>query len=192
MPIEPLEPVELATVKQMLSVCEHGSLVGERDRAILLALLDTGARAGELLNMNLEDLNYATGEIIIRCGKGRKPRVVFLGKKSRRALRAYLKTRRNEEPALWVTKFGTRLSYDGLRAVITHRAKLAEVESPQLHDFRRAFALNFLRNNPGEIFALQRLMGHADLQVLRRYLAQTEQDLLEAHRRGSPVDNSVL
>ena len=48
----------------------------------------------------------------------------------------------------------------------------------------------FLRHNPNEIYSLQHRMGHADLQVLRRYLAQTDQDIEEAHRRGSPVDNN--
>jgi len=60
-----------------------------------------------------------------------------------------------------------------------------------LHDFRRAFALNYLRNG-GDIYNLQKLMGHADLQVLRRYLAQTTEDLKIAHHNFSPVDNSIL
>jgi hypothetical protein len=43
-----------------------------------------------------------------------------------------------------------------------------------------------------EIYSHQKLMGHADLQVLRRYLSQTNQDTLKAHRRGGPVDNANL
>ena len=43
-----------------------------------------------------------------------------------------------------------------------------------------------------DVFSLQKLMGHADLQVLRRYLAQTDQDTLEAHRSAGPVDNAYL
>jgi site-specific recombinase XerD len=51
------------------------------------------------------------------------------------------------------------------------------------HDFRRAYALIMLRNGV-DIFALQKLMGHSDLQVLRRYLAQTDEDIHTAHMRG--------
>jgi site-specific recombinase XerD len=47
-----------------------------------------------------------------------------------------------------------------------------------------------LRNGV-DVFALQKLMGHSDLQVLRRYLAQTDQDVQVAHMRGSPVDNNL-
>jgi len=190
-PIEPLEPVQLEDVKAMILTCEKGNFFGERDRAILYSLLDTGARASEFVSINLEDLNLVTGAILIRSGKGSKPRMVYLGKKSRKAVRAYLKQRNDLSPALWITDDGERLTYSGLRQIIRRRAKRAGIECPGLHDFRRAFALNFLRNNPGEIYALQRLMGHADIQVLRRYLAQTEQDIQAAHRRGSPVDISL-
>jgi site-specific recombinase XerD len=47
-----------------------------------------------------------------------------------------------------------------------------------------------LRNGV-DVFALQKLMGHSDLQVLRRYLAQTDQDIHTAHMRGSPVDHNL-
>jgi site-specific recombinase XerD len=60
----------------------------------------------------------------------------------------------------------------------------------QLHGFRCAFALNMLRSGV-DIFVLQRMMGHADLQVLRRYLAQNDEDNQLAHMRGSPVDNNL-
>ena len=69
------------------------------------------------------------------------------------------------------------------------RASLADVPAPSLHSFRRAFALECLRNGM-DIYSLQHLMGHADLQILRRYLAQTDQDTEVAHRRGGPVDNA--
>jgi len=60
-----------------------------------------------------------------------------------------------------------------------------------LHNFIKEHALNYLRND-GDIYSLQRLMGHADLQVLRRYLAQTTEDLQNAHHNFSPVDYSAL
>jgi integrase/recombinase XerD len=82
------------------------------------------------------------------------------------------------------------MTYSGLRGIIRRRAHDAGLKAePSLHDFRRAFAINMLRSGV-DVFALQKLMGHADLQVLRRYLAQTNQDIQAAHMRGSPVDNN--
>lgn len=193
-PTEPLEPVPLENVARMVKTCESGTFTGERDAAILLCLLDTGARASEFLDINLNDINQARGDILIRQGKGRKPRTVYVGKQSRRALRRYLKYRRDNSPALWVThpRFGSeRLSYDGLRAVLTRRASDAGVVVPSLHDFRRAFALSMLRNGT-DVFTLAKLMGHEGITVLQRYLKQTNQDTEQAHRRAGPVDNAGL
>ncbi len=181
-------------MKHLPSSCATVTLTGERDAAILLCLLDTGARASEFLDINLNDINQARGDILIRQGKGRKPRTVYIGKQSRRALRRYLKYRRDNSPALWVThpRFGSeRLSYDGLRAVLTRRASDAGVVVPSLHDFRRAFALSMLRNGT-DVFTLAKLMGHEGITVLQRYLKQTNQDTEQAHRRAGPVDNAGL
>jgi integrase/recombinase XerD len=73
--------------------------------------------------------------------------------------------------------------------VVRRRALKAGLDKePSLHSFRRAFAIGALRGGV-DLMSLQRLLGHADLSVIRRYLAQTEDDLQAAHRKGSPVDN---
>ncbi len=190
-PDEPIEPVGMDTVRAMVATCKGKSLTNIRDKAILFALLDTGARATEFRMMNIDDLDPVAGSILIRQGKGRKPRMVYLSHKSRQAVRAYLKIRRDKYPALWVTVKGGRLTYDGLRGIVKRRADLAGVEYPTLHDFRRAFALNMLRAGV-DIFTVQRLMGHTSLAVLKRYLALTDEDTKIAHAKGSPVDNWSL
>lgn len=186
-PEEVIEPVEMETVRAMISVCGD-TFAGIRDKALLLFLLDTGARALEALSVDLPDLDQVTGAVLIRQGKGRKSRTVFLGQKARKALRAYLKLRTDKSSAAWITAEGTRLTYSGLRHALDNRAKQAHVPAPSAHDFRRAFALTMLRNGV-DLITLSRLMGHKDLQVLKRYLKQVDIDLRDAHLKGSPVDN---
>ena len=155
-PLEPLEPVEFATVSQMIKVCEVNTFCGIRDKALLLFLLDTGVRAVELLAINIEDINQARGDILFRHSKGKRPRYVYVSKHSKRALRKYLPQRQDDNKALWVThhRFNSgRLKYASLRAIMTRRAKQAGVEPPALHDFRRAFALAMPRNGT-DIFTL--------------------------------------
>lgn len=187
-PTDPLDPVPLKDVTRMVGTCERGTLYGDRDAAILLSLLDTGARAAEFLAVDLEDISLARGDILIRSGKGGKPRVVFIGRESRRAIRRYLAHRRDDSPALWYSREGGRLTYGGLRAILTRRAEEANVPEPSLHSFRRAFALAMLRAGT-DIFTLARLMGHSGIGVLQRYLKENNADTLEAHRRGGPVDH---
>lgn len=180
-----LEPAALADVEALIKVCSDDFL-GLRDAAIFITLLDTGARAAELLALDLSDVNLVTGEVSIRHGKGDKGRTVFLGKAARKYLRRY-QTAHPGGGAVFVTQAGERLTYDGLRGVVARRAKAAGIEPPKIHAFRRAFALNCLRAGM-DVYSLQRLMGHADLQVLRRYLAQTTDDLQAAHGKFAPGD----
>jgi integrase/recombinase XerD len=197
--LEPLEGVSLETVLQLVKVSDS------RDAAILLCLFDTGCRAREFLAVDLADVNQATGEILIRQSKSRKPRLVYLGRRSRKALRRYLAGRTDNNPAskaipphsggtmrdngaVWVTCDGDRLSYGGLRGVIYRRAKQAGIPVPALHDFRRGFALAMLRAGV-DLYTLARLLGHEGIDVLKRYVKLTDTDTREAHRRASPVDN---
>ncbi len=138
--ITPLEPADLEDVERLLNTCGN-DLNGMRDRAIMLTLLDTGVRASELCAIDIKDVNIQSGAVLVRMGKGRKPRTAFLSQSTRRAMRTYLKNRKDSQPALWLSRLGERLTYWGLREMVERRAKLAGIEHPTLHSFRRTFAV---------------------------------------------------
>jgi integrase/recombinase XerD len=166
LPKQIIEPVPLEDVNSLIRTCMGDSFFDKRDRAMIFFLLDTGARAQEVCSINLQDVELSTGQVTIRQGKGREPRYVFINRTTIKAL-----------------------SYDGLRQLLQRRAELAGLkEIPTPHDFRRQFALSMLRNKV-DIFSLQRLMGHKDITILQRYLAQTTEDIRVAHGKGSPVEN---
>jgi integrase/recombinase XerD len=132
--------------KKMIKACGN-DMVGRRNKAMLHWLLDTGSRANEMLNMMLNDVSPTTGECLIRKGKGRKPRFVFLGEKARRLLRQYLKLRTDKHPSLWITESGQgALSYWGLVSEFKRLAKKAKVKCPSVHSFRRFWALQMLNS----------------------------------------------
>ena len=185
----PLEPADINAIKEIIKTCQN-NFTGLRDKAMIYMLLDTGMRASELLSLNIENVNSITGVIQILHGKGDKFRVAYLSKKSRLALRKYLNLRNEREGELFTNRDGMLLTYSGLRLMLKRKCKKAEVEYQSPHSFRRLFALIMLRNGV-DIFSLQLLMGHADFQILRRYLKQTNQDTLKAHIKGSPVDSSL-
>ncbi len=185
--VAPLEPVKVEVTRALLNACRRGTFYGDRNYAILLMLMDTGLRASELLSINLDNVNLITGKVMVTKTKSRKFRNVFLGKRTRRALRAYLKHRSSGD-ALWTMKGGQRLTYAGLKNMLKGLSKTAGVKPPSLHSFRRFFALEALRNGM-DIFSLQLLMGHSDLQILRKYLKQTDADIKLAHEKSGPVDN---
>lgn len=178
-------------VKALLDACLNG-----RDKALVLFMLDTGLRASELLAVNVGDLDMGTGAVMVRLGKGKKDRHVYLGAKTRQTLQRYLR-RRKDAPTLaastplWVSfRDGRRLRVAGLRQVLRRLAERSGVEHCHPHTFRRTFALWSLRAGM-DIYSLQRLMGHSDLTMLRRYLALVESDLQNAHRKHGPVDSNL-
>lgn len=178
-------------VQAILAACLNG-----RDRAIVLFLLDTGLRASEFVALNLGDVDMASGAVMVRLGKGRKDRQVYIGAKTQQALQRYLR-RRKDAPMLaatsplWTSMFtGKRLRRAGLRQVLRRLGERSGVEHCHPHAFRRTFALWSLRAGM-DIYSLQRLMGHNDLAMLRRYLALVEADIKNAHRQHGPVDSNL-
>ncbi|HVC32445.1 MAG TPA: tyrosine-type recombinase/integrase [Chloroflexota bacterium] len=102
--IDPLDREELATLLKACDQTRLAQTVGRqrfamkrdtalRDRAIIMTLLDTGLRATECTNLRVKDVELTSGKVYVHLGKGRKDRLVYLGKESRRILWRYLKTR---------------------------------------------------------------------------------------------------
>jgi site-specific recombinase XerC len=96
----------------MLKTCKPRTFQGARDRALMLFLLDSGVRHQELHDPNLGDVNMDTGAVLVRSGKGRKPRFTFIGTKTRRALLAYHRVSppREDDAPPWLSQRHTRLS----------------------------------------------------------------------------------
>lgn len=161
-----------------------------RDRAIIVTLLDTGLRAQELCNLLVSDYDPKRGLLSVRHGKGDKARSVFLGDVSRKHLWRYLSAR--SSPArgapLFATRAGGHLKAGALRRMIVRLGARCGVHGATLHRFRHTFAINFLRNG-GNLFALQDLLGHASLPMVRRYARLAETDLQDAQRRASVADH---
>lgn len=172
-----LDPAKPEDIKAILEIANL------RDRAVILTLQDTGVRASEFIGIMISDFDLITGSLIIRHGKGDKPRTVYLGREARCTVR---KLSINGD-YLFHTKQGDPLTYAGLRCVLRRLCKQAGIKLIPLHAFRRSYALSMLRSGVN-VYTIQQHMGHLDLQILTRYLKQTENNLQSAHQRSSPAD----
>jgi len=196
-PQDQIEPLTQEEVQKLLDAVRSG-YCPERDRALMLVLLDSGMRLGELLSLTIGDVADDTSHLTI-VGKGNKKRAAFLGRLARKALRSYLLRWRGGAAStdpLFVSVAGNRpgevLRGDGVRQMLRRCAQAAGITRPVgAHDFRRTFAITFLRNG-GSLLHLQDLLGHADVAVLRRYAKLCAQDLEDSHRQHSPVDGLRL
>lgn len=137
-------------------------------------------------------VDMSSGAVHVRIGKGQKDRISYIGPHTRKRLARYLHGERiADHDALFVSQqHHTRMTYYGLAQLIKRLREAAKVPNLTAHALRRTFALNSLRAGMN-IFVLAKLMGHADLTVLRQYLQLVEDDLQEAHKRADVVGSMI-
>lgn len=162
-----------------------------RDKAIIFVLLDTGVRVGELTRLKVGDVNLENGEVHVRNFHVKKThaRTTFLGKTARKAVWRYLVERDETRPddLLFVTTDDRPMTRQRVLALLARLGKTTGVRNVCVHRFRHTCAIQYLRNG-GDIFTLQRLLGHKRLDMVNRYLNIATSDLQTAHQKASPAD----
>jgi integrase/recombinase XerD len=150
-----------------------------RDEAIVMMLVDTGIRIGELTAMKIEDIRWDEGAVTIN-GKGSKQRDVWPNPDVMTLLRTVVGARL--KGPVWLTRFGKPMTRDRARKNFARLAERARV-SAHPHKLRATFANNWLKEG-GDLGALRIAMGHADLSTTLGYAAATEKDrAIETARR---------
>jgi len=177
-------------IKRLLAHPDVSTPAGLRDRALLETAYATGARREELANLTLDRLNLAkqTARLF---GKGRKERVVPLGKHATYWLERYLKEARpqllrgNQESAVWIgSQLGRKVLCVDLGQLISGIAKAANLKiSP--HALRRACATHMLRRGAHPML-IQELLGHTSGCTLKHYLRLSLDDLKQTLNRSKP------
>lgn len=181
-------------IVKLLSACDASAeSLCWRNRAIILLLLDTGIRAGELCGLQLEHLDpqYRRAKIT---GKGMKDRFVPLSHATREALFKYVNFYRPHPPrpatAVFLTVKGTAFNGDVLRDILGAVGARAGVKVNP-HKFRHSAGTLFYRET-GNLLLTQQLLGHENIQTTRGYVHTDTADLERVHERGSPVANLHL
>jgi integrase/recombinase XerD len=168
-------------VKQLLAVVEK-----VRDRALVLLLLRTGMRIGELLSATVSDLNLRERKILIyQAEKTQVGRVVYFSDDAREALQAWLVERDPQKQQLFYGRGRDSLSYTAARVMFLkhlEKAGLAE-KGYSLHCLRHTFASELL-NAGMRLECLQQLLGHAKLEMTRRYARLTDRTREEEYFRA--------
>jgi len=169
-----------------------GTPVGIRDRALIETAYTSGVRRAELTRLTTFDPDIKQGTLRVK-GKGRKERVVPLGKQSVFWLRQYLEHARPKlakdlnEHALWISRQkGKKLGTAGIALLIHKYGRAAGLSRPlSAHAIRRACVTHMLRNGAHPV-EIQMLLGHSNLKSLSQYLRVTITDLIKMHKRSKP------
>lgn len=174
-PAVPEQPVEVLTddeLRALLAVCKGNTFERRRDLAVMRMLIDTGIRAGELIGLQVADLD-PDGQLATVMGKGRRQRTIPYGSRTAEALRRYARGRsahpERNLPNLWLGKKGP-LTVSGLAQLLNRRAREAGVEGVHPHRFRHTYAHRWLADG-GQEQDLMRLAGWRSREMVGRYAA---------------------
>lgn len=164
-----------AEIRAMLNAAGDFSIVRcQRDKAILLLLCGAGLRAGELVSLDIEDVDIPQGILHVRQGKGRKNMGIHLALKVRKQLVSWLKVRGDHTGPLFTRisradRPGTQsLTKTGLTDVLMQLRAIADIDYFTPHDLRRTFITQLLEQG-ADLNIVRQLAGHADVSTTTRY-----------------------
>ena len=185
---KPLVPVfQPEHTRALLRLCPPNTLWGARDRAIILTLLHTGVRRGELVGLSKEDIDLQRDTIKVT-GKGEKARRVYIAPEAQKAIVGYLRRRKDQCESLFATLDGRPITGKAIQCMLEDLGKHAGIRGVRVsaHTFRHTFAINFLRAG-GSLRHLQEILGHSSMEPLEVYLRTVNaDDAMQVHRQIKP------
>lgn len=154
-----------------------------RDLAIIDLLYSTGIRVGELVNLNKEDIDFENRECIV-IGKGNKERTVYFDAKTKLHLMNYLKIRKDNNPALFVSldKPYDRLNISGVEVRLRKLGRSLGLDKIHPHKFRRSMATRAIDKGM-PIEQVQQLLGHNQIDTTMCYAKVMDENVKYAHRK---------
>jgi len=186
--------IKEGVLRQLLELPDKQTFTGLRDYALMLLTLDTGIRPGEALSLIPIDINMRSREVYVRAdvAKTRTRRTLPISPATAKAISKLSSARHPEwedDVPVFCSQDGARLKRASWSHRIDEYAKRLG-EHIRSYDLRHAFALSYLRNG-GNTLSLQRILGHTDLTMTKRYVAYTQDDIKEQHAHASPVNKLV-
>lgn len=152
-----------------------------RDKAIISFLASTGCRVGELVGLDKDMIDLQNLECVVH-GKGNKERTVYLDNVTAMFIRNYLATREDDDPALFVNRFGRRFATDGIREMLTRLETVADVQHIHPHKFRRTLATN-LHKRGMPIQTIAAILGHESIETSMKYIMLDNNDVKMRYRQ---------
>lgn len=185
------EVLSSSEIEAMLKASQGRHWQQVRDNAILELLYASGMRVSELVDLKIENVNTEVG--YIRCiGKGRKERIIPIGRRAQTAIKKYSGMIRNKliksnvTSAVFVSRLGRGLSRQSIWKIIklyARKAKIKKVIKP--HTLRHSFATHLLEHG-ADLRSVQEMLGHADISTTQIYTHVDREKLRSIHKQFHP------
>lgn len=189
-----IETFTQGQIKQLLSAIDIKTFAGFRDYVIILLILETGMRVAEVSQLRVEDISFEEGVIRVSRGKGAKGRLVPFQSNFRKVLRKYLQERGNlPHSFLFITNDEEPIKKRNIQERIHQFGKKAGLTGVRCspHTLRHTMAKLYIMAG-GDIFSLQKILGHSSLDMVRRYVELFANEVKEQHYKFSPLQGMDL
>ena len=155
----------------------------KRDLAIIDLLYSTGIRVGELVRLNISDIDFEERECVVY-GKGDKERRVYFDAKAKLHLQTYIKSRTDDNPALFVTLDAPydRLKISGVEIRMRELGRSLSIPKIHPHKFRRTMATRAIDKGM-PIEQVQKILGHSQIDTTMQYAIVNQNNVKASHRR---------
>lgn len=152
-------------------------------------VLGTGQRLSSMLNMKIGDISLEDREAVVRKTKGRKQLIIPLSTSLCKILEEYFQYRgNNPEEYLFPNQFNGQLSSKGAEDAVADYNHNRGVNTTSIHRYRHTFAKMWIMNG-GDIFSLQRMLGHSSLEMVKEYVNLFGGDLQIQYDKFNPLDS---
>lgn len=186
--------LDVYQASQAMELPDRDNILGLRDAAILEVLYSTGIRLSELVGLNVTSVD-PVGEVMKVTGKGKKQRIVPIGRSALEALRTYLQRRQElarggsgqvDRNALFLNRTGGRLSARSIQKIVERYLRLvSQVQHVSPHVLRHTFATHML-DAGADLKAVKELLGHVSLSTTQVYTHVTLDRLKKVYNRAHP------
>lgn len=188
------EPMKLFTDDELAALLEkptkRDGFPEWRTWAIVNWVLATGNRAATICEVKIEDINFAHREIALRHTKNKKAQIIPLSSSLETCIKEYIRIWRSDVPEdawLFPNVGEMQLTTNALRLSFGRYCKRREVNKTNIHGLRHNFAKLWVKNN-GNMFTLQKILGHSSLAMTRKYVKLFSDDIKEDYDKFSPLD----
>ncbi len=180
--IKTMQPVKETISDELIERLRDACLC-KRDLAMVDLLYSTGIRVGELVHLNVADISFEERECVV-FGKGDKERKVYFDAKAKLHLQDYLKERKDDNPALFVTLDAPhkRLKISGVEIRIRNLGRSINAERIHPHKFRRTMATRAIDKGM-PIEQVQKILGHSQIDTTMQYAMVNQSNVKNAHRK---------
>lgn len=178
------------SVPEAHAVAEEGADAGDsplplRDSAMIEIMYGAGLRVSEVAGLERDDVDLDEGMIRVRLGKGGKERRVPLGTPGVEAVRAWLASRKDAEPAVFTNVRGGRLTTRSMQRIVKRLSLASGVAGVHPHALRHSYATHML-DGGADLRGIQELLGHASLSTTQRYTHVSTDALRDVYRNAHP------